>query len=79
VPQTAIDIAAFERIAARHRCGPGLRLLGWLLAKPFELVWGQPRGTRAARRVLFELSWRLFGAHTYRAAGLPGRLFYRES
>jgi hypothetical protein len=25
------------------------------------------------------LSWRLCGAATYRAAGLPGRLFYRES
>jgi len=34
---------------------------------------------RAARRLLFEISWRLGGRRTYSAAGLPGRLFYRES
>jgi hypothetical protein len=28
---------------------------------------------------VYELSWRLAGAATYGARGLPGRLFYAES
>jgi spore maturation protein CgeB len=43
------------------------------------LVFGTQRGPRAARRLLFELPWRTVGARTYRASGLVGRLFYRES
>ena len=77
--QTMIDWAGFELAARRHRTGPLLRLVGWLLAAPCVLIWGNVRGRRAARRVLFELSWRLAGRHTYTAAGWPGRLFYRES
>jgi spore maturation protein CgeB len=43
------------------------------------LLFGKERGTRAARRFLYEISWRIFGEATYRARGLPGRLFYGES
>jgi spore maturation protein CgeB len=78
-PRQSLDLSAFEAAAGRYPAGTGLRLLGRLLAWPFERVWGRPRGTRAARRVLFELSWRVAGARTYGAAGWPGRLFYRES
>jgi spore maturation protein CgeB len=53
--------------------------LAGLLAAPLRLVWGPRRGRRAARRLLFELSWRIAGARTYGAAGWPGRMFYRES
>ena len=74
-----IDWSAFERHARAHAPGPGLRLLRWLLVTPCVLVWGRVRGPRAARRMLFELSWRLAGRATYTAAGWSGRLFYRES
>ena len=74
-----VDIAAFDAIAAAHRCGGGARLLRKLISAPCRMIWGTPRGMRAARRILFELSWRLAGRKTYTAAGLPGRLFYRES
>jgi spore maturation protein CgeB len=50
-----------------------------LLVASFSLAFGKERGARAARRVVYELSWRLTGATTYRARGLPGRLFYAES
>jgi spore maturation protein CgeB len=50
-----------------------------LLIGCFSLVFGKGRGARAARRFVYELSWRLAGATTYRARGLPGRLFYAES
>lgn len=34
---------------------------------------------RALRRVVYEISWRIFGDRTFGASGLPGRFFYRES
>ncbi len=55
---------------------------GWLrafLVGLFSIVFGTQRGPRAARRLVFEISWRLCGATTYSARGLPGRLFYTES
>jgi spore maturation protein CgeB len=77
--EAGIDFGGFERIAARYRVGLGLRLLRAFLVMPFQLVWGPRRGPRAARRIFAELSCRLNGRGTYSAAGLPGRLFYRES
>lgn len=74
-----IDFSSFEAINRRHRTGLGARLLRTLLVAPFKLIWGASRGPRAARRFLFELSWRLVGRQVYKAAGWPGRLFYRES
>jgi spore maturation protein CgeB len=70
---------AFSRAASRHRLHGGLRLLRKILTAPCVGIWGQERGPRAARRILFELSWRLCGETTYSAAGWPGRIFYRES
>ncbi len=66
----------FFALAAAHRDNALLRDV-WSL--PFRVVWGSQRGSRAARRAFFELYWRLCGAQTYSARGLPGRLFYRES
>jgi len=63
----------------QHRRKP---LGGWLrplLVKLLSAVFGRQRGPRAARRFAYEISWRLAGATTYCARGLPGRLFYAES
>ena len=78
-PTGELDRSAFEVAVERHRVGPGLEQLRKTLTAPLRLICGPRRGPRAARRLLFELSWRLAGAHTYSAAGWPGRLFYRES
>lgn len=69
----------FQKLVLRHRLHAGLRLLRQILTAPCVLLWGKQRGPRAARRILFELSWRLCGENTYSAAGWPGRMFYRES
>jgi spore maturation protein CgeB len=69
----------FGKLARRHRPHAGLRLLRQFLTAPCLWIWGQQRGPRAARRILFELSWRLCGEATYCAAGWPGRIFYGES
>ncbi|MCC6473471.1 MAG: glycosyltransferase family 1 protein [Burkholderiales bacterium] len=78
-----IDIAAareqIEQLASRHRRTGSLAILRATLVAPLAAIWGERRGGRAARRLVYELSWRLAGAHTYSASGWPGRLFYRES
>ncbi len=73
------DRCDFKRAQQAYRSGRSLRLLRSALVWPLQRLWGERRGTRAARRLLFELSWRLNGAATYRSSGWPGRLFYRES
>jgi spore maturation protein CgeB len=76
-PSRSLD--DFHAMALRHRQTIGLRLLRKVLTAPCVLIWGRERGPRAARRILFELSWRLCGETTYSAAGWPGRIFYKES
>jgi spore maturation protein CgeB len=72
-------LPAFESIVRSHQITPPLRLLRWVLLLTCMTIWGKRRGPRAARRILFELSWRFAGAKSYSARGWPGRLFFRES
>ncbi|MBI3526319.1 MAG: glycosyltransferase [Betaproteobacteria bacterium] len=74
-----MDWPAFEKLVEAHRIGVLLGILKRLLVWGGTLIWGRQRGPRAARRLLFELSWRIAGRRTYGAGGWPGRLFYRES
>jgi spore maturation protein CgeB len=74
-----IDYNEFNALERIHRLGSGLRLLKKLLTYPCVAMWGKQRGPRAARKIVFELSWRLFGRKTYSATGWPGRMFYLES
>jgi spore maturation protein CgeB len=78
-PRRSVSWPEFEAAAHRHSCGPGLKAVRAILVRCARLVWGKRRGPRAARRMIFELSWRLAGARTYAAAGWPGRMFYKES
>jgi len=74
-----VDWATFRAAEQSHHTGLALRMIRSLLVFVASLVWGKSRGPRAARRMAFEVSWRLRGTWTYGAAGWPGRMFYRES
>lgn len=74
-----IDFNAFEELAKSHQPHPLLYLLKYLLLLPCLLIWGKQRGPRAARRFLFEFSWRVMGRKTYSAMSWPGRIFYKDS
>lgn len=78
-PRRQIDWTEFESAVQRHSMGPVLKIIRSLIVSVASLFWGPQRGPRAARRLVFELSWRLSGARTYSAAGWPGRMFYKES
>ena len=75
----AIDFVQFQRVAEMHRPSLLLKGIRQLMIALCNLVWGPTRGRRAARRILFEISWRLCGKKTYSVRGWPGRIFYRES
>jgi spore maturation protein CgeB len=66
---------SFELAESQHRLRPWQSRLRNLLVGVSNLIWGRERGPRAARRLAFEVSLRVFGQRTYRAAGLPGRMF----
>lgn len=69
----------FNEAQKAHQANAFLTVVKQALLIPCNLIWGPTRGPRAARRILFELSWRLCGKKTYTASGWPGRLFYHES
>ena len=69
----------FAGLRRRHEIGWLLQAFRLGAIKVFSLFLGPRRGPRAARRLVYELSWRLFGRRTFTSAGLPGRMFYRES
>ena len=68
-------VVNFEETICKYRQGLILKLFRKLLTAFCTLVWGQKQGPRAARRLVFEVSWRLFGTKTFTASGLPGRMF----
>jgi len=51
------------------------RIIRNIIISCCSLLFGKKKGIRAARRVVYEFSWRFFGQKTYTASGLPGRLF----
>ena len=78
-PRQAVDWREFEACVSRHKCGLLLRMVRWMLVALGRIVWGSIRGPRAARRFVYELSWRCAGKKVYTASGWPGRMFYKES
>lgn len=68
-----------EMLRKMHHRGPLLGVVRTLSLLGAKRIWGSEKGPRAARRLAFELSWRLARDRTFSAAGLPGRLFYEES
>lgn len=74
-PDRSLDRISFDETSRQHRLTPQLLMFRRLLLGMCRILWGAERGSRAARRILFESSWRLQGKQTFKASGLPGRLF----
>lgn len=52
-----------------------IRMIRWVLVWGCRRIWGCDRGLRAARRIIFELSWRLAKEKTFSQFGWPSRMF----
>jgi spore maturation protein CgeB len=74
----AVAPLALDSAFQRHRIGTLHRVLRAILIGAAAFATGPRRARRAARRFLFEISWRFAGQKTYMAAGLPGRLFPKD-
>lgn len=68
---------AFAPAAAAARPAPFLKFAHRALVALCERVWGRDRGRRAARRLIFELSWRLSRERTYSRRGWMAQLYPR--
>lgn len=69
----------FSKIKQNYKIKWFHKMFRLILCLPFIVIFGKIRGKRAARRFLFEVSWRISGKKTYSVKGLPGRLFYEQS
>jgi spore maturation protein CgeB len=65
----------FEDALSRSTLTPLLRSIRNVLRFAGVGIYGPKRGPRAARRLVYELSWRLLGRHTFTAGSWPGRMF----
>lgn len=64
-----------EEIMSRYALTPSVRGIRDILRYVGTRIYGPKRGPRAARRLVYEISWRLVGRHTFTAGGWPGRMF----
>lgn len=67
------------KLVERHRGGIALRRVFDTLRGAGGEFAHRRLFWRALRRLAYEFSWRVCGDRTFRAAGFPGRFFYRES
>ena len=65
----------FEDALSRYALTTVVRRIRDFLNYAGVKLYGPKRGPRAARRLVYELSWRLVGRHTFTAEGWPGRMF----
>jgi spore maturation protein CgeB len=68
-------LSNFAKLRNKHQITFPLKYLRLHMLFLCTLVWGNQRGPSAARRIMFEVSWRFLGVHTFTAAGLVGRMF----
>lgn len=68
----------FDEAKQRHTKPVYLRAAAILLIAIGVLLFGKQKGPRFARRLCFELSWRIAGEATYKASSIVGRMFYAQ-
>lgn len=68
-----------HKFVEKHRGGITLRRILDLLRVTSGELAHRRLFWRVLRRLAYEISWRVCGDRTFRAAGFPGRFFYRES
>ncbi len=78
LPKNEVKSIDFDRVVASHKKSHILVFIKNILIRIGTIFFGKEKGKRFARRVVYEISWRLFKADTYKAKGVVGRMFYSE-
>ena len=68
----------FDTIIQEHKKTFALSMLKKILVMIGQVIYGNEKGKRFARRVAYEFSWKFFKENTYKAKGIVGRMFYDE-
>lgn len=71
----AFSAVQLNEAVLEYRSNALLRIIRKLLLSVCAPIFGPQKGPRAARRMVFEISWRLWGRKTFQASGWPGRMF----
>ena len=75
LPAVSLGTDDFDQAKRNHRSSWHLSVIKWILTRCCRLIWGEERSAAIARRIAFEVSWRLSGRHTFTAQGWFGRMF----
>jgi spore maturation protein CgeB len=67
--------ADFQKICESAQLTKAMLFSRSLLLKLCISIWGQKKGSRAARRILFEISIKIFGRKTFTSSSFPARMF----
>lgn len=73
-----IDKFDFDKVIKKHKKTFLLKIFKQLLFMIGKVIYGDEKGKRFARRVVYEFSWRFFKENTYKSKGIAGRMFYDE-
>jgi len=73
-----MDWQKFRSAEGLHVLNSFGKFIKYLILNICVAIWGRKKGPRVARRLVFEISWRIDGARTYSSRGIPGRMFYSE-
>ena len=68
----------FSILEDRHKVNKSIQFFRDIIIKTLSMVFGYHRSIKFARRIVYEVSWRIYGKNVYTAKGWPGRLFYKE-
>jgi spore maturation protein CgeB len=66
---------SLHKISTQSAVTPLLKVFRNSLIQGCQLVWGESKGKRAARKMVYELSRRTLGVSAFKAAGPAGRMF----
>ena len=71
-------ISEFNEIVKEYKVSWWILVIRRILITLGISLFGKARGPRFARRLVYEISWRLFGKTMYTTKSLVGRMFYEE-
>lgn len=78
LPKKRVQPIDFEKVLKCYRNSFFLKIIKFPLVFLGMMIFGRDRGKRFARRVVYEISWRIAGEKTFKSGSIIGRMFYEE-
>ena len=78
IQKKEIESFDFDDVVRKHKKTFLLKIFKHFLLLIGKIIYGDEKGKRFARRVVYEFSWRFFKENAYKSDGIVGRMFYDE-